>query len=114
MRECFVSGTVQGTTTATAVTVANIDTRGTMPTGKLTLAIKNLHASNTMYYQINGYLFDVNGVAGLPVVLKAQTSVGAATQIADTSSVTIPYACVQIQVLNNTGACPFEIDWVSA
>jgi hypothetical protein len=106
----FRSGSVTGTTTATNTAVVNIDTRGCGYQGKTLFLIKNTGATNTIYYQINGYLADPSGTVGIPVAIKAQTSIGTSTLVTSTDTAQ-PYASVQVLVQNNAGASTYQIDW---
>ena len=71
-----LTNSATGTTTATAVAAVTLDTRGLGTQGKTVFVINNTHASNTMYYQINGYVHP-NSTYYVPV--KAQTSIAAST-----------------------------------
>jgi hypothetical protein len=101
-------GSVSGTTTASYVAAATLDTRGMGVQGKLLLIINNTTAATTsMYYKIDGYAHP-NSAYFVPI--KAQTSIAAATQVVQTD-VDKGYANVVISVIDNSGHATYQIDW---
>ena len=106
----FKSNIVKGTTAAAYAKAVIVDTRGCGYQGKTLFLIKNTGATNTIYYQINGYLADPSGTVGIPVAIKAQTSIGTSTLVTSTDTAQ-PYASVQVLVQNNAGASTYQIDW---
>ena len=110
----FKSNIVNGTTTASYAVATTIDTRGCGYQGKTIIQITNLSGTNTMYYKIDGYLADASagGQGGVAVHPATQTSIATSTTTTDTS-VTQPYAAVVISVENNSGACAYQIQYIT-
>ena len=104
-----ISGTVTGTTTAAYVAALTIDTRGYGAQGKLLLIINNTQAAQTLKYKIDGYA-SPNSAYFVPI--KAETSIAAATQVNQTD-VDKGYAKVVVSVINDGGACTYQIDYTT-
>lgn len=103
------SGHTSGTTTAAYVEALNVDTRGYGVQGKLLLIINNTQAAQTMKYKIDGY---PNEAGTKFIAIKAETQIAAATQVAQVD-VDKGYARVIVSVINDGGACTYEIDWTT-
>lgn len=106
----FKSGKKTGTTTAAYVEAVRVDTRGCGPQGKFLALIKNVHASNTMYYKIDGYVNEDPDC--LPVAIKAETSIAGAAVVTQTD-VDKNYAAVVISVVKNSDVGAYRIDWTT-
>jgi hypothetical protein len=113
VRAANKSGIAPGTTTSAYVEALRVDTRGYGIAGKLLLIINNTQAAQTMKYKIDGYPSDVDGtLSGKFIAIKAETSIAAATQVAQVD-VDKGYAAVVVSVINDSGACTYRIDWTT-
>lgn len=113
LKHATLSGTKSGTTTSSYVEAVRVDTRGCGPQGKFLALIYNTHASATMYYKIDAYVYDADGtLSGNTIAIKAETSINAATQVTQTD-VDKNYAAVVISVKQNSDAGTYKIDWTT-
>lgn len=104
------NGTITGTTTAGYVVAATIAGNGGL-TGKTIVQISNLSgATTTMYYKIDGYLSTHPDCVA--AAIKAETSIANATPIVNTDT-DKPYARVVVSVKNNSGACNYQLDYMT-
>ena len=108
----FKSNIVNGTTAAAYAKAVIVDTRGFGYQGKLIVQITNVDLAQTMYYKIDGYLADdtAGGQGGVPIAIKAETSLGANTTVVNTD-VSQVYAAVVISVKQNSGAGAYQIQF---
>jgi hypothetical protein len=97
--------TVTGTTTGTYVDAYEIlNAKGAI------FNISNQSATQTMYYKITGYIS--SHASCVATVIKAETSIAAATTIQNTDCVS-PYARVVVSVKQNSGAGAYQIDYIA-
>ena len=97
--------TVTGTTTGTYV-----DARTILNVKGAIFQVSNLHGANTMYYKITGYIS--SHASCVAEVIKAETSIAAATSVKNTDCVQ-PYAKVVVSVKQNSGAGTYQIDYIA-
>lgn len=103
------NGTVTGTTTAAYVAALTISGNGGL-TGKTIIKLTNKSgATTTMYYKIDGYLSTHPDCAA--TAIKAETSIANATPVVNTDT-DKPYAKVVVSVVDNSGHCDYQIDYM--
>jgi hypothetical protein len=104
------NGTATGTTTASYVVALSVKGYGGI-NGKTIFKLTNLTgATLTMYYKIDGYISNHPDCAA--TAIKAETSIANATPVTNTDTST-PYAKVVVSVKNNSGACAYQIDYLT-
>lgn len=102
--------TTIGTTGAAYVEIMHEDLRGCGVQGKFVGSIKNVGASNSIYYKVDYLLGGENSVS---VAGKSETSI-AASGTAAISTTEVPYNCIVIvSVKNNAGASAYQFDWTT-
>jgi hypothetical protein len=102
----YPNGTVTGTTTASYVTAVTVNNCA----GAIFKITNISGATTTMYYKINGYTSASSSCAAEAIT--AQTDVTSATPVVDVAT-NRPYAKVEIQVENHSGACSYQVDWIA-
>ena len=104
------NGTVTGTTTAAYVIALTVRGFGGI-NGKTIFKITNkTGATLTMYYKINGYISSNSACAATAITV--QTDVVNATPVVDTAAST-PYDHIDVLVMNHSGICDYQIDWIT-
>jgi hypothetical protein len=106
LNHSYDNGTKTGTTTSAYVTAVTI----TNCAGAIFKITNISGATTTMYYKINGYTSAHPSCAAEAIT--AQTDVTSATPVVDVAT-NRPYAKVEIQVENHSGACLYQIDWIA-
>jgi len=104
------NGSVTGTTTASYVTALSVRGYGGY-VGKTIFKITNkTGATLTMYYKINGY------ISGNPLcaatAITVQTDIINTTPVVDVATV-IPYDHVDVLVVDHSGHCEYQIDYIT-
>jgi hypothetical protein len=103
------NGTVTGTTTASYVVAVTITGNGGL-TGKTIIQLSNLSgATTTMYYKIDGYYS--THPSCVATAIKAETSIANATPVVNTDA-DKPFAKVVVSVVDNSGHCNYQIDYM--
>jgi len=102
------SGMKTGTTTASYVVAATLDTRGCGYQGKTHFILTNTGTSKAMLYKITGYLGSESGTA---IALKAEASIAASGAVNDVTYIVTPYAAVVFEVKNDDGATTYSLEW---
>lgn len=103
------NGTVKGTTTAAYVVALSVDGSGFI-NGKSIFRISNLSgASTTMYYKINAYYSSHPDC--VVTAVKGETSIDNATPIINADA-DKPYAKIDVLVVDNSGHCSYQIDYM--
>ena len=104
------NGTVTGTTTASYVTALSIEGNGGL-TGATIIQISDLTgATLTMKYKINGYYSTHPDCVATAV--KSETTIVNATPVVNTDA-NKPFAKIDVLVTNGSGACAYQIDWMT-
>jgi hypothetical protein len=109
MLQPFLSDSLSGTTTGAYAEALRISLQGCGGQGKFIAFLKNLHATNTMYYKVDLYL--ANSASPLTKAGKAETSIAGDTQVEITTT-EVPYnVIVAISVKQNSGAGAYQLDY---
>jgi len=107
-------GSKTGTTTVGYAEALRTDLRGYGAQGKFIAYLKNTHATATMYYKVDLYLFtDDANATQLTKVGKSETGIAGATQVEITTT-EVPYnVIIVISVKYNSGAGTYQLDWTT-
>ena len=102
----YANGTVTGTTTSAYVAALTIDNCA----GAIVKVTNITGATLTMYYKIDGYTSASESCAATTVT--GQTDVVNATPVTDVAC-NRPFAKVVVSVINHSGACAYQLDWIA-
>jgi hypothetical protein len=105
-----VSNTSQNNTITGTTTAAYVEALTLLNVKGVIFNISNLAGAAAMYYKITGYRSA--SPSCVAEVIKAQTSIAAATLAQNTDCVS-PFARVVVSVEQNSGAGAYQIDYIA-